>query len=60
MQANARLYRQGQGKTVYNYILITEKTIEEDVYKLLESKELTQDKLLEAIKERMKGAKAWV
>lgn len=53
LQACARLHRQGQTKTVMNYLLITKDTIDEDVYKAISTKANTQEALMQAIKERM-------
>lgn len=51
-QANARLHRQGQTKTVIIHHLIAKGTVDEDVMNALESKEVNQDKLMRAIKAR--------
>ena len=60
-QSNARLYRSGQQHTVTINCLITTGTIEEDIYRALQEKSLTQEVLLEACKlhignDRKKGA----
>ena len=47
-QSNARLYRSGQQHTVTINCLVTEGTIEEDIYRALQDKSLTQEVLLEA------------
>lgn len=52
-QANARLYRQGQGKTVIIHHIVTKGTVDEDVMKALERKEVDQNALLESIKARI-------
>jgi SNF2 family DNA or RNA helicase len=52
-QANARLDRQGQTKNVIIHHLIAEGTVDEDVMKALERKELGQAALLEAVKARI-------
>ena len=52
-QANARLHRQGQTKTVIIHHLISKGTVDEDVMKALEGKEVNQNKLLEAVKARL-------
>ena len=52
-QANARLHRQGQTKTVIIHHLISKGTVDEDVMKALEGKEANQNKLLEAVKARL-------
>ncbi len=54
-QANARLYRQGQKrKNVIIHHLVAEGTVDEDVMKSLESKDVTQEALLAAVKARIK------
>lgn len=53
-QANARLHRQGQKKTVIIHHLIAKGTVDEDVMKALSSKEINQDMLLEAVKARVR------
>lgn len=53
-QANARLDRQGQTKNVIIHHLITEGTVDEDVMKALERKDLGQAALLEAVKARIR------
>lgn len=52
-QANARLYRQGQERPVTIYHLITEGTVDEDVMKVLEGKEVRQNLLIDAMKARI-------
>lgn len=52
-QANARLLRQGQTKTVTVHHLITEDTVDEAVIQALEGKAVGQDALLEAVQARM-------
>ena len=52
-QANARLHRQGQTKTVIIHHLISKGTVDEDVMKALEGKEVNQNKLLEPVKARL-------
>ena len=52
-QACARLYRQGQDKPVRIYHLVTEKTIDEDVIKVLTGKADRQDALINAVKARL-------
>lgn len=56
-QANARLFRQGQTEPVRIYHLITAGTWDENVKKALAEKNMTQNALLEALKERKKEAK---
>lgn len=55
-QANARLHRQGQKQTVVINHLISKNTVDEDVMKALENKEVNQNVLLEAVKARLKEA----
>lgn len=58
-QANARLYRQGQEEHVIIHHLVAEGTIDEDVMRALENKEIGQDALLKAMKARIqKGEKS--
>lgn len=52
-QANARLYRQGQKNTVVIHHIITKGTIDEDVMKALERKDVGQEALIEAVKARI-------
>lgn len=52
-QAVARLDRQGQIEVVTNHILISEGTMDEDVWKALQGKEAGQDALMEAVKARI-------
>ncbi len=54
-QANARLHRQGQRESVIVHHLVTEKTIDEDVIKVLANKESGQEALLRAVKARVGG-----
>lgn len=54
-QANARLWRQGQKNTVVIHHIITKGTIDEQVMKALEHKELGQKALIEAVKARIGG-----
>lgn len=56
-QANARLYRQGQGKPVQIYHLVAEGTMDEQVMRVLSGKERRQDALIEAVKARIQEAK---
>lgn len=53
-QTNARLYRQGQKNTVVIQHIVTKDTIDEDILKALEKKEMGQDALMEAVKWRLK------
>ena len=59
-QANARLYRQGQKKNVFIHRIIAKKTVDEEVIKRLESKDMTQESLLESIKAKIKEVKGEV
>jgi len=55
-QTVARLWRQGQqSETVVVQHLITEKTIDERIIKVLSGKALTQDALIEAVKAELDG-----
>jgi len=56
-QANARLHRQGQKESVIINLLITKGTVDEDVMRALENKEVNQNILLEAVKARLKEVK---
>ena len=49
-QTNARLWRQGQKETVVIHHIITEGTVDNRVLKVLQSKEKTQDSLINAVK----------
>lgn len=53
-QANARLWRQGQKHPVQVHRIIAERTVDEDVIASLERKDEGQEKLLEAIKMRIR------
>lgn len=55
-QANARLYRQGQKRTVVINHLVTRGTIDERVMSALSKKEAGQDALLAAVRAELKGA----
>lgn len=50
IQANARVYRQGQTKPVMLHHLVANKTIDEQVIKVLEGKINAQDALMDALK----------
>ena len=52
-QANARLYRQGQGKPVTVYHVITKGTVDEEVLNVLTGKAERQDALIDAVKARV-------
>lgn len=49
-QANARLYRQGQTETTIIHHIMTENSIDQDVYKTLKNKKLGQNELMYAVK----------
>jgi SNF2 family DNA or RNA helicase len=50
IQANARIYRQGQEKPVIIHHLCVEKSVDEQVMKVLDNKITIQDALMEALK----------
>ena len=52
-QANARLYRQGQKETVVIHHIICSGTIDEQVAKALEKKQIGQNELINAVKARI-------
>lgn len=52
-QTNARLWRQGQEQTVTIHHIITKDTVDEDVLSALASKDVTQEKLIAAVKARL-------
>lgn len=52
-QTNARLWRQGQEQTVTVHHIITKDTVDEDVLSALASKDVTQEKLIAAVKARL-------
>ena len=52
-QTNARLWRQGQSSTVTIHHIITKDTVDEDVLAALASKDVTQEKLIAAVKARL-------
>lgn len=54
-QANARLFRQGQTKSVIIHHLIAKGTVDEDVMTALKNKDINQEKLLRAVKARLEG-----
>lgn len=49
-QTNARLHRQGQTETVVVHHIVTKGTVDEDILKALEQKDLTQQSLINAVK----------
>ena len=55
-QANARLYRQGQKNTVVIHHIITKGTVDERVMAALESKDIGQAALMDAVRARIKEA----
>ena len=52
-QTNARLWRQGQKQTVTIHHIVTKDTVDEDVLAALASKDVTQEKLIAAVKARL-------
>ena len=52
-QTNARLWRQGQKSTVTIHHIVTKNTVDEDVLSALASKDVTQEKLISAVKARL-------
>ena len=52
-QTNARLWRQGQSETVTIHHIVTKDTVDEDVLAALASKDVTQEKLIAAVKARL-------
>ena len=52
-QTNARLWRQGQRHTVTIHHIITKDTVDEDVLSALANKDVTQEKLIAAVKARL-------
>ncbi|MGK9252380.1 SNF2-related protein [Paenibacillus humicus] len=52
-QANARLYRQGQQRSVIIHHLVTQGTMDEEVMTALQSKAAGQDALMDAVKARI-------
>ena len=55
-QANTRLYRQGQKNTVVIHHIITKGTIDERVMTALESKDIGQAALMDAVRVRIEEA----
>lgn len=49
-QANARLFRQGQTETTVIHHIMTENSVDQDVYKGLQNKQLGQNTLMQAVK----------
>lgn len=54
-QANARLWRQGQKDTVVVFRFLAKGTIDTDVARALEKKDVTQEALMQAMKARVYG-----
>ena len=52
-QTNARLWRQGQQETVTIHHIVTKNTVDEDVLTALASKDVTQEKLIAAVKAQL-------
>lgn len=52
-QTNARLWRQGQRDTVTIHHIVCENTVDEDVLNALSSKNVTQEKLIAAVKAQL-------
>lgn len=57
LQANARLYRQGQKQAVVINHLVIEGTVDIDVMQALTTKRVSQDELIEAVKARINDSK---
>jgi SNF2 family DNA or RNA helicase len=49
-QANARIYRQGQDKTVFIHYILADNTIDETVLYALRNKEKVQDAVFNSLK----------
>jgi len=54
-QTNARLWRQGQTDVVTIHHIITKDTVDEDVMAALEQKDMTQERLISAVRARLGG-----
>lgn len=52
-QTNARLWRQGQGEVVTVHHIVCKDTVDEDVLAALKKKDVTQEKLITAVKARL-------
>lgn len=52
-QTNARLWRQGQGEVVTVHHIVCRDTVDEDVLAALTKKDMTQEKLITAVKARL-------
>ncbi|MDR9795237.1 DEAD/DEAH box helicase [Aeribacillus pallidus] len=57
MQANARVHRQGQTRSVVIMRLVAEGTMDEDAIEAIEQKETGQEALMQAVKARIEKAK---
>lgn len=53
MQANDRLYRQGQDKAVLIYHIIAKGTVDQRIVKALENKERGQEALMDYVKAKI-------
>ena len=53
-QTNARLWRQGQNQTVTIHHIVCKDTVDEDVMAALTYKDITQEKLIAAVKARLR------
>lgn len=53
MQANARVYRQGQTRRIVIMRLVSEGTMDEDAIEAIEQKETGQEALMQAVKARI-------
>ncbi|MBP3037966.1 DEAD/DEAH box helicase [Bacillaceae bacterium Marseille-Q3522] len=60
LQANARLYRQGQKQSVIIHHLVAFGTVDEDVMRALEGKAVGQETLMQAVKARVERVKDYV
>lgn len=56
-QTNCRLWRQGQTETVTIHRIVCKDTIDEDIGKAIEAKDATQERLIAAVKARLRGGK---
>lgn len=56
-QTNARLWRQGQKDVVTAHHIVCRNTVDEDVLKALEQKDMTQQRLIAAVKARLEGGR---
>lgn len=57
MQANARVHRQGQTRSIVVFRLVAEGTMDEEAVKALEAKALGQEALMQAVKARIEQVK---